>query len=182
MRYRVLRYWSSASLAATPRVERLVGVLLRSRGWSLALVGQSSMKFSPSTHINSLAGFLSTAVGFMATTSAVLLGIGIGWAVHFSDDFMLVFNLLLSIAAIVISSVILVANARSEGAIQVKLDRLIEFSKASNTVIGLEHKDVAEIEAERQAVEKEASELDQHIEQEVEEEVTEQLDERGVGR
>jgi low affinity Fe/Cu permease len=139
------------------------------------------MKLDPAIHINALAAFLSTAVGFVATTLAVLFGVGIGWFVHFSPDFMLVFNLLLSIAAIVISSVILVANARSEGAIQVKLDRLIEYSEASNSVIGLEHKDVAEIEAERKAVEAEAaSKLDEHIEREIEDEVSEQLDERGV--
>jgi low affinity Fe/Cu permease len=114
---------------------------------------------------------------------AVLVGVTIGWMVHFSSDYMLVFNLLLSIAAIIISSVILVANARSEAAIQVKLDRLIEFSKASNAVIGLEHKDVAEIEAEREAVEKEAQErLDDRIEEEVEQEVAEQLGNRSPKR
>ena len=58
-----------------------------------------------------------------------------------------------------------------------KLDYLIEFSKASNKIIGLEHRDVEEIEAEREAVEAEA--LEEHIEREVEEEVSEQLNKRG---
>src|SRR3982751_4612161 len=101
------------------------------------------MKVSATPHINNLAGFLSTTTGFLATSAAVFAGVIIGWTVHFSNGYMLVFNLLLSIAAIIISSVILVANARSEAAIQVKLDALIEFSKASNKIIGLEHKDVA---------------------------------------
>jgi low affinity Fe/Cu permease len=141
------------------------------------------MKLSPSASINAFASFLSTAVGFMTTSFALLVGVGIGWVIHFNDAYMLAFNLLLSIAAIVISSAILVSGARSEAALQVKLDHLIEFSKASNKVIGLEHKQVSEIEAERQAVEKEAAkELGERIEEEVEDEVAEQLNERGVQR
>ncbi len=140
------------------------------------------MKFSPSTSINNFASFLSTTTGFLMTSTALVVGVAIGWLIHFNDAYMLAFNLLLSIAAIIISSAILVSGARSEAALQVKLDHLIEFSRASNKIIGLEHKDVSEIEAAREAVEKEAVKLDEHIEEEVEEEVTEQLDERGVGR
>ena len=139
--------------------------------------------FSPSSSINSFASFLSTTTGFLITSSALLVGVAIGWLIHFNDAYMLAFNLLLSIAAIIISSAILVSGARSEAALQVKLDHLIEYSKASNKIIGLEHKDASEIEAAREAVESEAlTELDEHIEAEVEDEVTEQLDERGVGR
>ncbi len=142
------------------------------------------MKLSPSGSINAFAAFLSTATGFITTSIAVLAGVAVGWIIHFNDAYMLAFNLLLSIAAIVISSAILVSGARSEAALQVKLDHLIEFSKASNKVIGLEHREVSEIEAEREAVEKEAmTALDEHlerIEDEVEEEVTQQLAERGV--
>lgn len=133
--------------------------------------------------INSLADFLSTAVGFIATFVVLIIGVVIGALVQFDNAFMLAFNLFLSIAAVVIAGIILVSAARSEAAMQVKLDLLIEFSKASNKAIGLEHKDVAEIEAERARIEREAvAELDEQIEEEVEEEVTEQLDERGVGR
>ena len=98
---------------------------------------------------------------------------------------MLGFNLVLSVLAIVISGIILVSGARSEAALQVKLDYLIANSKASNKSIGLEHKNVAEIEAERTAVEKRALET---LDEVVEDEVTEQLNERqregqpGVGR
>src|ERR1700753_1000232 len=139
------------------------------------------MKISPSASINSFASFLSTTTGFLMTSIALVVGVAIGWLIHFNDAYMLAFNLLLSIAAIIISSAILVSGARSEAALQVKLDHLIEFSKASNKIIGLEHKDVSEIEAARKAVETDAlSDLEDHIESEVAHEVTEQLDERGL--
>lgn len=129
--------------------------------------------------INRIAEFLSTAVGFLATFVALLIGIGIGALVQFSDSYMFIYNLVLSTLAIVISGVILVSGARSEAALQVKLDYLIEASKAPNKSIGLEHRDVAEIEEERKKVERAAAEdLDDAIEREVKEEVTEQLDER----
>ena len=133
--------------------------------------------------INRVADFLSTAVGFITTFVVLIVGVAIGAVMQFDNLYMLAFNLFLSIAAVVIAGIILVSAARSEAAMQVKLDLLIEFSKASNKAIGLEHQDVAEIEAERGRIEREAVlELDEHIEEEVEDEVTEQLDERGVGR
>lgn len=134
------------------------------------------MKLDPSRPINKLADFLSSAVGFVTTLLVLLVGVAIGATVQFSDDFMFVFNLLLSMMAIVISGVILVSGARSEAALQVKLDYLIEASRAPNKSVGIEHKDVAEIEAEREAVERMAKEeLDETIEREVKEEVSERL-------
>jgi low affinity Fe/Cu permease len=129
------------------------------------------------THlINKIADFLSTATGFIATFAALLVGVAIGVLVQFNDDFMFSFNLLLSVAAIVISGIILVAGARSEAALHVKLDYLIEASKVNNRVIGIEHKDNKEIEAERSRVEHEAAAaLEGVIEREVETEVAEQL-------
>jgi low affinity Fe/Cu permease len=129
----------------------------------------------PSRVINGIADFLSSTAGFIATSIALLVGIAIGALVQFSDGFMFGFNLFLSVAAIVISGVILVAGARSEAALHVKLDYLIEASKAPNRSVGIEHKEHAEIEAERIKVEREAQAA---IEQAVEEEVTEQLDSR----
>lgn len=118
-------------------------------------------------------------MGFITTVVALLLGIAIGAMLRFSADYMFIFNLLLSMLAIIISGVILVSGARSEAALQVKLDYLIEASKAPNTSVGIEHKDVQEIEAERRKVEEEATkELGEVIEREVEEEVTEQLNKR----
>jgi low affinity Fe/Cu permease len=129
--------------------------------------------------INRIAEFLSTAVGFVTTFVVLLIGIGIGALVQFSDSFMFIYNLFLSTLAIVISGIILVSGARSEAALQVKLDYLIDASKAPNKSIGLEHRDVGEIEKEREEIERAAAEdLDETIEREVKEEVTEQLDER----
>lgn len=105
-----------------------------------------------------LADFLSDWRGFIATFIALMAGIGIGAALQFNEGFMFGFNIFLSIAAIVISGVILVAGARSEAALHVKLDYLIEHSEATNKVVGLEHLDAREIEEERKRVEAEAAE------------------------
>lgn len=128
------------------------------------------MKPSPlsnrvSHFINLLAEFLSTWRGFLATFLVLMAGIGIGAALQFDENFMFGFNIFLSVAAIVISGVILVAGARSEAALHVKLDYLIEHSEATNEVVGLEHRDAREIEAERKRVEQEAAEaVDEAIE------------------
>ena len=129
--------------------------------------------------INAIASFLSTAIGFVLTFLALIVGIGIGAMVQFNDAFMFGFNIFLSVAAIVISGIILVSGARSEAALHVKLDYLIECSKATNKVVGLEHKDVGEIEKEREKIEKEA---EQEMDEAIEEEVAEQLDARGIKR
>lgn len=109
--------------------------------------------------INLLAEFLSTWRGFLATFVVLVAGIAIGAALQFDENYMFAFNIFLSISAIVISGVILVAGARSEAALHVKLDYLIEHSKATNKVVGIEHKDAREIEEERKRVEKEAAEM-----------------------
>ena len=124
----------------------------------------ANMKRSPpssrvSHFINLLAEFLSTWRGFLATFLVLVAGIGIGAALQFDENFMFGFNIFLSVAAIVISGVILVAGARSEAALHVKLDYLIEHSNATNKVVGLEHKDAHEIEEERKRVEQEAAEM-----------------------
>jgi low affinity Fe/Cu permease len=129
--------------------------------------------------INSIASFLSTAHGFALTFVILMLGIGIGAMVQFNEAFMFGFNIFLSVAAIVISGIILVSAARSEAALHVKLDYLIEYSRATNKVVGLEHKDVGEIERERKKVEKEAEAA---LDEAIEEEVSEQLDRRGISR
>ncbi len=129
--------------------------------------------------INRVADFLSSAIGFFATFLALIVGIAIGALLQFNDSFMFGFNIVLSVAAIVISGVILVAGARSEAALHVKLDYLIEASRAPNNSVGIEHKEVAEIEAERRKVEAEAQAA---LEEAVEEEVSEQLDQRARAR
>lgn len=126
-------------------------------------------RVDPSHIINRVAGFLSTATGFIITFVSLIVGIGIGAALQFNNQFMFGFNIFLSAAAIIISGIILVSAARSEAALHVKLDRLIESSQASNKSIGLEHKDVQEMEKERERAEAEA------LEDAVEEEVSDQL-------
>ena len=122
--------------------------------------------------LNAFAAFLSTSNGFIATFMVLMIGIGVGALLQFNETFMFGFNILLSVAAIVISGIILVSAARSEAAIHVKLDYLIEYSKATNRAVGLEHKEVQEIEAERARVEAEAFRA---LEEVVEDEVEEQL-------
>ena len=78
------------------------------------------------------------------------------------------------------SVLILVSAARSEAALHVKLDHLIEQSRATNDAIGLEHKEIEEIERERERVEQHVA--GGTIDEAVEEEVAEQLDARGVSR
>lgn len=129
--------------------------------------------------INIVADYLSTWQGFVATFVVLVIGIAIGALVQFNEPFMFGFNIFLSVAAIVLAGIILVAGARSEAALHVKLDYLIEYSKATNRAIGLEHKDVQEIEKERETVEREAAaELEETVEKEVREEVAEQLGRR----
>jgi len=63
----------------------------------------------------------------------------------------------LSVLAIVITGVILVQGFRDTAAMHVKLDEIIvSLDKARNEVVGLEHCDPAEIEAEREAIEQKA--------------------------
>jgi low affinity Fe/Cu permease len=117
-----------------------------------------------SRFINFFAAFLSTTRGFIVTFIVLCLGIAIGALLQFDPGFMTGFNIFLSVAAIVISGIILVSASRSEAAVHVKLDRLIEVSKATNDAIGLEHKAAREIEAEREATEKRAQEALQEAE------------------
>jgi low affinity Fe/Cu permease len=125
--------------------------------------------------INDFAAFLSTTSGFIATFIILLIGITIGVLLGFEQTFMTLFNIFLSVAAIVISGIILVSAARSEAAVHVKLDHLIEVSEATDRAIGLEHKEAREIEAEREAIEEKAKrELEGIVEEEVDEALAEQ--------
>jgi low affinity Fe/Cu permease len=132
-------------------------------------------RYHVSRFIYLLAEFLSTWQGFAWTFVVLLLGIGVGAVLSFNETFMFGFNIFLSMAAIVIGGIILVAGARSEAALHVKLDYLIEYSKATNKAIGLEHKDFREIEKERERVEREAA---AEIEEVVEEKVAERFDKK----
>ena len=63
----------------------------------------------------------------------------------------------LSVLAIVITGVVLIQGFRDTAAIHAKLDEIIvALNNARNDVVGLEHVDPAEIEAEREAIEQKA--------------------------
>jgi low affinity Fe/Cu permease len=143
-----------------------------SRGHAGEFLEQNSAGGVMAKFIYLFAKILSSWQGFLATFIVLLIGIAIGAALQFNEAFMFGFNIFLSVAAIVISGIILVAGARSEAAIHVKLDYLIEYSKATNKAVGIEHKDFKEIEKARKAVEEE---VEQELEGAVEVEVSERL-------
>lgn len=64
----------------------------------------------------------------------------------------------LSVLAIVITGIVLIQGFRDTAAIHAKLDEIIvSLNAARNEVVGLEHGEPAEIEAEREAIEKVAA-------------------------
>lgn len=97
--------------------------------------------------IIALAVWLAKPVGFLATCFTVAAGIGAGFLLSFNDHWALVFNLFLSIAAMILAGVILVAGARDTAAVQVKLDELIRaMEHADNRLIGIEERAAEELE------------------------------------
>ncbi len=105
-------------------------------------------------HVTSFAAWLSTPAGFLATLFVVAVGLGAGYVLSFDDRWLLVFNLALSIAAILFSGIILVAGAKDTAAIQIKLDGLIKaVDKADDRLIGIDHKSTEELEALREECE-----------------------------
>jgi low affinity Fe/Cu permease len=98
-------------------------------------------------HVSSLATWLSKPIGFPATVFTVTVGLAAGFVLSFNDHWALVFNLALSIGAILFSGIILVAGAKDTGAIQAKLDELIRaVDKADDHLIGIDQRSSEELE------------------------------------
>lgn len=97
--------------------------------------------------LRAFANWLARPVGFAATLGTVVFAAAAGLPFHFSDEWLLAFNLYLSIAAIVIGGVILVAGRAESAALHAKLDTLIRaIDKANDDLIRAESKTDEEIE------------------------------------
>ena len=98
-------------------------------------------------YITRFAGWLSRPIGFMATCFVIALGLGVGVALGFNDHWSLVFNLVLSIAALLIAGLILVAGAKDTSSVHAKLDELVRaVEKADNRLIGIDQRSAEELE------------------------------------
>ena len=99
-----------------------------------------------------LADFLSRPPGFFAVLGAILICIALIPA-GFTD----VVTFALSVAAVVITSVVLIQGYRDTSAIHAKLDEIIvALRETRNDVVGLEHAEPHEIQAVVERLEKEA--------------------------
>lgn len=103
-----------------------------------------------------LATFLSTTTGFLVVFSTVMLGLLVMYLFGFNEIVSLAVNLYLSIAAIIISGVILLQNDKDVAAIHAKLDEVLIRLPGSNELVGLEHQLQEEIATKRAEVEKKA--------------------------
>ena len=94
-----------------------------------------------------MAAWLSLPVGFLSTCFVIAVGLGLGIVLSFNDHWALAFNLFLSIAALLIAGLILVAGAKDTVALQAKLDELLRaVEEADDRLIGIEAKSPEELQ------------------------------------
>ncbi len=96
--------------------------------------------------IHWFAAALSTTLGFIAIFATLIAGFIVGLLVQFDQEWSLLFNMYLSLAAIVIAAAILIAQRRDTNAIQAKLDQILLSGDADRRLVGIERNTVQEIE------------------------------------
>jgi len=93
---------------------------------------------------------LSFVIIFLISAGAVSMG----WLMDLGEGYWTVVNLGISLLTMVIGQAVLVESRRSSLAGDLKLDRIIEALPSDNDAIGTEKLPAAEIEKEKEAVER----------------------------
>jgi len=106
--------------------------------------------------IYALADLMARPAAFVALSSSALALAAAGFVLRLGEGYFAIVNLSISIVTLAIGQAVLVAAARDEKAVHVKLDRLIEAGAATNDVIGIEHQDADAIERLRKETEQRA--------------------------
>ncbi|GAA4132975.1 low affinity iron permease family protein [Aminobacter aganoensis] len=105
-------------------------------------------------HLFRLAGFLSRPPGFYLLMAAMIVSTAL---VPFGLTDIVTYGL--SVAAILITGVVLIQGYRDTAAIHAKLDEIVlSLNSARNQVVGLEHADAKEIKKALKSIEREAEE------------------------
>ena len=103
-----------------------------------------------------LAGFLSRPPGFYLLTLGMIISTA---PVPFGLTDIVTY--VLSVAAILITGVVLIQGYRDTAAIHAKLDEIVlSLNDARNQVVGLEHADAKDIKAALKTIEREAENAD----------------------
>lgn len=103
-------------------------------------------------HLFRLAGFLSRPPGFYLLIAAMIASTAL---VPFGLTDIVTYGL--SVAAILITGVVLIQGYRDTAAIHAKLDEIVlSLNRARNNVVGLEHSDAKEIKRALKKIEREA--------------------------
>jgi low affinity Fe/Cu permease len=109
--------------------------------------------------VDALGSFFESNWGFIGTTFAWLTGLAVGIVIgSFAESqYVDVFNLCLSLSALFISSLILVAGKKNSVAMMALIEELIKSQKgARNELLGLEKESMKDIEEVKEEIEKNA--------------------------
>jgi len=107
-------------------------------------------------HLFRLAGFLSRPPGFYLLIVVMIISTALV-PFGFTD----IVTYALSVAAILITGVVLIQGYRDTAAIHAKLDEIVlSLNEARNNVVGLEHSDANDIKRTLKNIEREAKDAD----------------------